>query len=286
MRRVTSFISVLSLFMVPLVGPHRRLLSARTTRACLLASTWQLLNHSLCGSVIICECTRCAAIFCRGPRGSGMEARPQGRGERGGVRGRANHPLMGNTLFSIVWIVLSTTVGGEVAGVQEGTGIQKQSMVLKHGAEPCHNSWLLWRGKQETYKTNPCVAGKLRHKDKSSGIAQCIVSTFESPGFFIRRWATGRKTHNGGEKQVWWLSVGVRSQCYCQYIFNKKEENPFFPDVGGKIQTCSCKCNSTAVFVKDGNRSLTLSQDPNTRIERVKFQKKKSSCFESCWQSP
>lgn len=45
-------------------------------------------------------------IFRRGPRGSGMEARPQGQGRVGwgavgwgGVQGRANHPLMGNTLF-------------------------------------------------------------------------------------------------------------------------------------------------------------------------------------------
>lgn len=26
-----------------------------------------------------------------------------------------------------------------------------------------------------------------------------------------------------GKKQVWGPSVGVRSHCYCQYIFNKKE---------------------------------------------------------------
>lgn len=47
-----------------------------------------------------------------------------------------------------------------------------------------------------------------------------------------------------------------------------------------KIQTCSCKCNSTAVFAKDGNQSRTLSQDLNTRIERVKFQEKKVIL---CW---
>lgn len=42
-----------------------------------------------------------------------------------------------------------------------------------------------------------------------------------------------------------------------------------------KSQTCSCKCNSPAVFVKDGNPSLTPSQDPNARTERLKFHQKK-----------
>lgn len=79
-------------------------------------STWQLLHHCLCSSVIICEPMRCAVIVCRGPKGIGMEARPQGRAMTGGVgwsgaQGRANHLLMGNTLFSLVWIALSTTAG-------------------------------------------------------------------------------------------------------------------------------------------------------------------------------
>lgn len=206
----------------------------------------------------------------------GGQAAGQGRVGWCGVQGRANHPLMGNTLFSMVWIAPSTTVGGEVAGVQQGTGIQKQSMVwLSHAIIPGYCEGAIKKHIIQIHETQG---------QRDQALSHNVLFPPLSAGFFIRRWATGHKTHNRGEKQVWWLSVGVRSQCYCQYIFNKKEGRNHFFQMLGKIQTCSCKCNSTAVFVEDGNQSLTLSQDPNTRESEIP--EKKSSCFESSWQLP
>lgn len=58
-----------------------------------------------------------------------MEARPQGRGG-GGLQGRANRRLMGNTFLHKLNCPFYDG-GGEVAGVQEGPGVQRQGMILK-----------------------------------------------------------------------------------------------------------------------------------------------------------
>lgn len=93
------------------------------------ASTWQLLHHSLCSSVIICKPMRCAVKLCCCPRGRGMEARPQGRGGRGA--GQSKPLTNGKHTFLHHWNCPFYYSGGEVAGAQEGPGVQRRGMILK-----------------------------------------------------------------------------------------------------------------------------------------------------------
>lgn len=77
-----------------------------------------------------------------------MEARPQGQGRVGscGVgwgAGQSKPSANGKHTFSPSLELPFLLQRGEVAGVQEGTGIQKQGTDFEPGAQPCHNSWLL-----------------------------------------------------------------------------------------------------------------------------------------------
>lgn len=161
-------------------------------------------HHSLCHCVIICKPMRCAVKFCCGRRGSGMEARPQGRGGR--TAGQSKPSINGKHTFLQSLNCPFYYSGGEVAGVQERPGVQRQRHDFKIGAQPCRSPWLLWRGQSRAVE-NKCRCRRKNEREASS-IRWCDVSTFESPGFFIRCWATSHKTHNGGEKQVWRQLVG------------------------------------------------------------------------------
>lgn len=61
-------------------------------------------------------------------------------------------------------------------------------------------------------------------------------------------------------------------------FFNKRGKKEAFFQMLEKSNICSCKCNPTAVFVKDGKWGLTLSQTPtNGDSIRAMCQKKPSS---------
>lgn len=56
--------------------------------------------------------------------------RPGRRAEAGGVQGRANHRLIGNTFLHRLNCPFYDS-GGEVAGIQEKPGVQRQGTILK-----------------------------------------------------------------------------------------------------------------------------------------------------------